>query len=69
MKTTYKAIKISSGNSFVNETETQVILSGSYDVNFTMDLVLKDIGIFNSFSEELKAPLEISPLLIKIFQV
>ena len=68
MKTTYKAIKISSGNSFVNETETQVILSGSYDVNFTMDLVLKDIGIFNSFSEELKAPLEISPLLIKIFQ-
>ena len=52
----------------MNETETQVILSGSYDVNFTMDLVLKDIGIFNSFSEELKAPLEISPLLIKIFQ-
>jgi 3-hydroxyisobutyrate dehydrogenase len=68
MKTTYEAIKISSGNSFVNETETQVILNGSYDVNFTMDLVLKDIGIFNSFAEEFKAPLEISPLLIKIFQ-
>ena len=38
---TYNAIKISSGNSFVNETETKVILSGSYDVGFTMDLAKK----------------------------
>lgn len=67
MKTTYEAIKISSGNSFVNETETQVILNGSYDVNFTMELVLKDIGIFNDLANNFKAPLEISPLLIKVF--
>jgi 3-hydroxyisobutyrate dehydrogenase len=67
MKTTYQAIKISSGNSFVNETETQVILNGSYDVNFTMELVLKDIGIFNDLANNFKAPLEISPLLIKVF--
>ena len=45
---TYKAIKISSGNSFVNETETQVILSGSYDVGFTMGLVNKDLSLFNN---------------------
>ena len=44
--TTYEAIKISSGSSFVYETKSQLILSGSWDVNFTMDLVLKDIGLF-----------------------
>ena len=46
LATTYEAIKISSGTSFVHETESQLILSGSRDVNFTMDLVLKDIGLF-----------------------
>ena len=43
---TYKGIAISSGNSFVHETESQVILNGSYNINFTMDLVLKDTGFF-----------------------
>ena len=41
---TYKGITVSSGNSFVHETESQVILNGSYNINFTMDLVLKDTG-------------------------
>jgi 3-hydroxyisobutyrate dehydrogenase len=45
LATTYEAIKISSGTSFVHETESQVILNGSRDINFTMDLVLKDIGL------------------------
>ena len=36
----YKGIAVSSGNSFVHETESQVILNGSYNINFTMDLVL-----------------------------
>jgi len=53
----FKAIKISSGNSFVNETETQVILSGSYDVGFTMDLVNKDINLFNKLGKNLKLEL------------
>ena len=35
----YKGIAASSGNSFVHETESQVILNGSYNINFTMDLV------------------------------
>ncbi|MEK9874720.1 MAG: NAD(P)-dependent oxidoreductase, partial [Pelagibacteraceae bacterium] len=38
----YKGIAVSSGNSFVHETESQVILNGSYNINFTMDLVVKD---------------------------
>ena len=46
LTTTYEAIRISSGNSFVHETESQVILNGSYDIGFTMDLVQKDMGLF-----------------------
>ena len=42
----FEAIKASSGNSFVHETESQVILNGSRDINFTMDLVSKDVGLF-----------------------
>ena len=68
LKTTYEAIKISSGNSFVHETESQVILSGSYNISFTMDLVLKDIGLFNDLSKKNNIPLEISPLLLNIFK-
>ena len=61
MATTYEAIKISSGTSFVHETESQVILNGSRDINFTMDLVLKDIGLFQQIAEDNNVPLEISP--------
>ena len=68
LKTTYEAIKISSGNSFVHETESQVILNGSYNINFTMDLVLKDIGLFNDLSIKNNIPLELSPLVLKIFK-
>jgi 3-hydroxyisobutyrate dehydrogenase len=68
LNTTYEAIRISSGNSFVHETESQVILSGSRDINFTMDLVLKDIGLFQDIATAHNVPLEISPLLIKIFE-
>jgi len=65
---TYKGIAISSGNSFVHETESQVILNGSYNINFTMDLVLKDTGLFDSLAKKLGAPLEISPQIVKIFK-
>ena len=66
MATTYEAMKISSGTSFVHETESQLILSGSRDVNFTMDLVQKDIGLFQKIAEAHNVPLEISPLIIDI---
>ena len=64
----YKGIAVSSGNSFVHETESQVILNGSYNINFTMDLVLKDTGLFNDLANKLNTPLEISPLIVKIFK-
>ena len=67
LSTTYEAIRISSGNSFVHETESQVILNGSRDINFTMDLVLKDISLFQDIAERNGVPLEVSPLLIDIF--
>jgi len=65
---TYKGIAVSSGNSFVHETESQVILNGSYNINFTMDLVLKDTGLFDDLAKKLKIPLEISPKIVEIFK-
>ena len=64
----YKGIAVSSGNSFVHETESQVILNGSYNINFTMDLVLKDTGLFDELAKKLNAPLEISPKVVEIFK-
>ncbi|MDX2484575.1 MAG: NAD(P)-dependent oxidoreductase [Pseudodonghicola sp.] len=68
LNTAYEAIKISSGTSFVHETESQVILNGSRDISFTMDLVAKDIGLFQSIADRTGVPLEISPLLNEIFR-
>jgi 3-hydroxyisobutyrate dehydrogenase len=68
LATAYEAIRISSGNSFVHETESQVILNGSRDINFTMDLVIKDVGLFDTMARELGVPLELSPLVLEIFQ-
>ena len=67
LNTTYEAIRISSGNSFVHETESQVILNGSRDINFTMDLVCKDIGLFGDIARRKDVPLELSPVMEDIF--
>ena len=67
LATAYEAIRISSGNSFVHETESQVILNGSRDINFTMDLVCKDIGLFADIAAEHGLPLELSPVLVDVF--
>ncbi len=67
LATTYEAIAISSGTSFVAETEGQVILNGSRDISFTMDLVKKDIGLFQKIAESHDVPLEISPLMVEMF--
>jgi 3-hydroxyisobutyrate dehydrogenase len=68
LATTYEAIRISSGNSFVHETESQMILSGSRDIEFTMDLVLKDVGLFQQIAENHAVALDLSPLVIDIFR-
>lgn len=68
MNMTYEGIRISSGNSFVHETESQVILNGSRDISFTMDLVIKDVGLFDALAREHQVPLELSPLVLDIFK-
>ncbi len=68
LATTYEAFRISSGNSFVHETEGQVILNGGRNISFTMDLVLKDIGLFQAIAESAGVPLEMNPLMIDIFE-
>ena len=68
MNVTYEAIKASSGNSFVHETESQVILNGSRDISFTMDLVSKDVGIFNDLAVRKGLDLEIAPMIVDIFK-
>ena len=68
LNTTYEAIRISSGNSFVHETESQVILNGSRDISFTMDLVCKDIGLFNDVASRANLDLELAPVMEQIFK-
>lgn len=68
LRTTFEAIRISSGNSFVHETETQLILNGSRNINFTMDLVVKDMGLFQEMADDLGVPVELSPLVLDIFE-
>jgi 3-hydroxyisobutyrate dehydrogenase len=65
---TYDGIRISSGNSFVHETESQLILNGSRDINFTMDLVVKDVGLFDALARAHQVPLELSPLVLGLFE-
>lgn len=67
LATTYEAIRISSGNSFVHETESQLILNGSRMIHFTHELVLKDVGYFQGLAEKHGIKLDISPLLMEIF--
>jgi 3-hydroxyisobutyrate dehydrogenase len=64
----FHAIKASSGNSFVHETESQLILNGSYDIGFTMDLALKDLGFAMRFGEEFRVPLALAGLTNQIFK-
>jgi 3-hydroxyisobutyrate dehydrogenase len=68
LSTTYEAFRISSGNSFVHETEGQVILNGGRDISLKMDLVLKDIGLFQDVADAAGVPLEMNPLMIDIFR-
>jgi 3-hydroxyisobutyrate dehydrogenase len=56
----WHAIAASSGTSFVHETEGQLILNGSYDIAFNMDLALKDLGFAMGFGREFGVPLELA---------
>lgn len=63
----FEAILNSSGNSFVHETESQVILNGSYNIGFTMDLACKDLGFATQFGREFGVPLELAGLTEQTF--
>ncbi len=63
----YAIIKASSGNSFVHETESQLVLNGSYNVNFTMDLACKDLGFAMGFGREFGVPLDLAAQTMQTF--
>lgn len=63
----FEVIKASSGNSFVHETESQVILNGSYNIGFTMDLACKDLQFAHQLGREFGVPLEVAGLVEQIF--
>ena len=63
----FEAIKASSGNSFVHETESQVILNGSYNINFTMDLACKDLNFAMQLGRDFGVPLELAGLTEQTF--
>jgi 3-hydroxyisobutyrate dehydrogenase len=65
---TFAAIKASSGNSFVHETESQVILAGSYDIGFTLDLACKDLGLAQELGRASGVPLELAALVERTFE-
>jgi len=58
----WHAIQASSGNSFVHETEGALILNGSYDIAFNIDLALKDLGFALGFGREFGVPLDLAAL-------
>lgn len=67
LRQAWEVIAASSGTSFVHETEGQVILNGSYDIGFTMDLALKDLGLALQLGEETGVPLDLAQLTRETF--
>jgi 3-hydroxyisobutyrate dehydrogenase-like beta-hydroxyacid dehydrogenase len=67
LTTAFSAIAASSGNSFVHETESQVILNGSYDIGFTMDLACKDAGFALEFGRRFGVPLRLAGVMEQTF--
>ncbi|TMV78148.1 NAD(P)-dependent oxidoreductase [Thioclava sp. BHET1] len=63
----WAAITASSGTSFVHETEGQLILNGSYDIAFTMDLALKDLGFALQFGRDFGVPLDLAGQVAQTF--
>jgi 3-hydroxyisobutyrate dehydrogenase len=63
----FHVISASSGTSFVHETESQLILNGSYNINFTMDLACKDLGFAMKFGRDFGVPLDLAALTTQTF--
>jgi 3-hydroxyisobutyrate dehydrogenase len=67
LRVAFEAIAASSGTSFVHETESQVILNGSYDIGFTMDLACKDAGFALEFGRRFGVPLRLAAVMEQTF--
>jgi 3-hydroxyisobutyrate dehydrogenase-like beta-hydroxyacid dehydrogenase len=67
LATAFEVIRASSGNSFVHETESQVILAGSYDIGFTIDLACKDLALAARLGAEHSVPLALAGLVERTF--
>ena len=67
LRKAFEGLKASSGNSFVHETESQLILNGSYNVGFTMDLACKDLRLAQQLGRELDVPLEVTDVVADAF--
>ena len=67
LRAAFDAIAASSGNSFVHETESQLILNGSYDIGFTMDLACKDAGFALEFGRRFGVPLRLAGVMEQTF--
>jgi len=68
LRQAWEVIAASSGTSFVHETEGQLILNGSYDIGFTIDLAMKDLGLALSLGEETGVPLELASRTASAFE-
>lgn len=67
LRLAWEALTVSSGNSFILETESTTILSGSYDVGFTFDLCLKDMGFAVQLGRDTDVPLDIAGTVEQLF--
>jgi 3-hydroxyisobutyrate dehydrogenase-like beta-hydroxyacid dehydrogenase len=67
LRAAFQAIAASSGTSFVHETETQLVLNGSYDIGFTMDLACKDAGFALQYGRRYGVPLRFAALMEQTF--
>ena len=67
LATSFEAIRASSGNSFVHETESQVVLNGSYNIGFTIDLACKDLEFATAMGDDFNVPLELATTVQQTF--
>jgi 3-hydroxyisobutyrate dehydrogenase len=63
MRLAWEIIRASSGNSFIHETESTTILSGSYDIGFSLDLSCKDLGFAMELGRSYGVPLDIASVV------
>lgn len=67
LRLAWEIIRASSGDSFILRTESTTILGGSYDVGFSFDLCLKDMGIALALGRDLDVPLDIAGTVEQLF--